>query len=232
MNNVIVFNGKMLSDFDVFYDGTESFGIPEKDISFYSVPGKNGDLIISNGRYKNKTVPFFCFIKKDFRKNFEALMNFLETQEGYCRLEASAEPDVYCMATYSKEIDPRLTIRFVYGDFTLRFNRKPQKWLKSGEHEIEINDSMVLLNPTLQNAKPLIEITGTGTITINDSEMVLDENTSSVIVDCEMEDAYEGTINRNGNLHVTNGFPVLKAGENTVVVEGCSIKLTPRWWRL
>ena len=91
---------------------------------------------------------------------------------------------------------------------------------------------MVLLNPTLQNAKPLIEITGTGTITINDSEMVLDENTSSVIVDCEMEDAYEGTINRNGNLHVTNGFPVLKAGENTVVVEGCSIKLTPRWWRL
>ena len=74
MNNVIVFNGKMLSDFDVFYDGTESFGIPEKDISFYSVPGKNGDLIISNGRYKNKTVPFFCFIKNCYLFIFMRLL--------------------------------------------------------------------------------------------------------------------------------------------------------------
>ena len=82
------------------------------------------------------------------------------------------------------------------------------------------------------DAKPLIEVSGTGTITINDSVLTLDTNTGITTIDCDMQDAYEGTINRNGNLTVVNGFPVLNSGENEVSVSGCTINLIPRWWRL
>ena len=30
---------------------------PERDETFVPVPGRNGDLILDNGRYKNQTVP-------------------------------------------------------------------------------------------------------------------------------------------------------------------------------
>ena len=85
---------------------------------------------------------------------------------------------------------------------------------------------------TRLNAKPLIKVTGTGTINVNDSEMVLSQNNSEVYIDCEIEDAYEGTINRNPDLTVTNGFPRLHPGNNTFTVTGCVIDVYCRWWRI
>ena len=81
-------------------------------------------------------------------------------------------------------------------------------------------------------SKPLIEVSGTGTITINDSILQLSQNTSITYIDCDLQDAYEGTINRNPNLTITNGFPILKSGNNSVSVSGCTINLIPRWWKL
>jgi ABC-type polysaccharide/polyol phosphate transport system ATPase subunit len=71
-----------------------------------------------------------------------------------------------------------------------------------------------------------------GTITINGIELTLATNTSTTIIDCETENAYEGAINRNGDLTVNNGFPTLDLGENEISVSGCTINLIPRWWRL
>lgn len=118
------------------------------------------------------------------------------------------------------------------GNSLNRCNCKPQKWLKSGLDGISVSGSSTITNPTLIDAKPLLEVTGTGTITINDSELTLSTNTSTTIIDCELQDAYEGTINRNPDLVVVGGFPVLKSGDNSVSVSGCSINVIPRWWRL
>ena len=109
----------------------------------------------------------------------------------------------------------------------------PQKFLKSGEQEIEIDDTATILNPTMFDAAPLIEVTGTGTININDSVLTLNQNTSTVIIDCQIQDAYEGPINRNKDLDVLdNNWPKLVSGENQISVDGCTIKIKPRWWRI
>ena len=230
-NETLTFNGISLSDFACYYDGSQLWRKPERLVEKMSVVGKNGDLIIDQGSYSNITRPIRCYITKDFAKNYSSLLDALTSVEGYGRLESTEEPEVYYMASFVDEIQPDLWQFNERGVFTLNFDFKPQKWLKSGENAIYISNAISIINPTSQNALPLIEVTGTGTITINDSTLTLANNTSTTIIDCETQDCYEGTINRNSDLTIVGGFPALKK-ENSISVSGCTINLIARWWRL
>lgn len=232
MYDVLTFNGVSFADYGTFYDSSQIFITPEKQTEFFEIPGRSGDLSISQNRFANVSIPYNCFIRRNFIENYTNLMNYLLSQDGYGRLENTREADVYRMAQFVSETQPDTGAFLKYGSFTLTFNCKPQKWLKSGENAIYVDSSVTLMNPTQFDAKPLIEVTGTGTITINNTPMVLDTNTSVTYIDCDMQDAYEGTINRNPNLTVSSGFPVLSPGENVVTVNGCTINIIPRWWRL
>lgn len=228
---VITFNGISFADYGVYFNSGESLAMPEQDVETYSVVGRNGDLIIPKDRYKNINIPFECYIKENFVNNFKSFLNMFMSLNSYGRLETTLEPDVYRMAFFSGGTEPKI-YNNDFGEFTLNFNCKPQKWLKSGENKISISSSLALLNPTSYDAKPLIEVTGTGTITINSSVLTLATNTSTTMIDCELQDCYEGTINRNSDLTVVGGFPVLTETNNISFTGFTSVKLTPRWWRL
>lgn len=227
----LTFNGKNIADFSATWDGSKLFDSPEKDVEFISVIGRNGDLSVSNGRYRNIEIEVPIFIRKDFKANFNALTSFLLAQDGYCRLETSEEPGTYRMAQFVRSIKPQTGSFNIAGKATLVFNCMPQKFLKRGNAPIEVSGSLVLENPSYQVALPKFEVQGTGTIGINDSAVRLKVNTGTTVIDCESEDVYEGVINRNGDVELTNGFPRLKAGENTVTASGFTrVKLYPRWW--
>ena len=227
----LTFGGISLSDYGCFYDGSQMWRKPQRLFDMYSVAGKNGDLAIDQQKYSNITRPFECYINEDFDMNYNSLIDMLHSVQGYQRFECSEEPDVYMMALFSSEIQPDMWQFNKRGTFTLEFDFKPQKWLKSGETAISVDSSISLVNPTHQTALPLIEVSGTGSITINDSVLTLAQNTSTTVIDCEIQDAYEGTINRNNDLTIVNGFPVL-GDVNDITVNGCTIKIYPRWWRL
>ena len=232
MIDVITFDGVSFADFNTYWDGAEHFSTPEKDVTFYTIPGRNGDLSISNNRYNNIERNVNCFIREDFRQNYISLINFLLSREGYKRFESTKEPDVYQMAQFIKNIEPQTGAFLKYGSFTLTFNFKPQKWLKSGEIAIPITTSLSITNPSNQIALPLIEVQGTGAITINSSTLTLANNTSTTVIDCETQDCYEGTTNRNSDLTIVGGFPVLGKTNSISYTGFTSVKLTPRWWRL
>ena len=230
--SVITYNNQSFADFETYYDGSKLFAVPEKDVSYFAVPGRSGDLSIFNNRYNNIDISIDCFIRKDFQKNFMNLINFLYSQNGYKRLETSHEPDIYRMATIASHLEPETGSFNKSGRFTLVFNCKPQKFLKSGEMPISVQDSLTLINPTSQIAYPLIQLVGTGSITINSSVLTLSANTSTTYIDCEIQDCYEGTINRNSDLSVSGGFPVL-TDSNEISFSGfTSVIIYPRWWRL
>lgn len=232
MYDVLTFNGVSFADYNTFYDSSQIFVTPEKQTEFFEIPGRSGDLSIFQNRYANVSIPYDCFIRKNFIENYTNLMNFLLSQDGYGRLENTKEADVYRMAQFVSPTEPETGAFLKYGTFTLTFNCKPQKWLKTGEIATYVDSSVTLLNPTRFEAKPLIAVTGTGSITINGKALTLSTNTSTTYIDCDIQDAYEGTTNRNGDLTVPNGFPTLTAGTNTISVSGCTINLYPRWWRL
>lgn len=229
----INFAGKDFKDFNTFFDGSKVFDKPKKDVETISVVGRNGDLTISNNRFENIDISIPCFIKENFIENYSALMDFLTSQDGYKKLETTEEPNTYRLAQFIEDVSPKTGAFMKYGNFELVFNCKPQIFLNEGEKELLINDGDVLLNPTLKVAKPLIKVRGTGSISIGGRTLTLNENTSQTIIDCDIQDAYEGTINRNGDLIITTEFPVLNVGKTAISYTGFTeVLIRTRWWKI
>ena len=231
-----IYNGKNSLDFNVKISEGD-YGAAERDITSVEIPGRSGDLTLDNGRFRNRDMKIPGYIAKDFEPSLNAFLNHMLQDSGYHRYEDTYHPDVFVMARYTGPFEPEKVIMAESGAFTLTFRRMPQKWLKSGETAVPVDDtaSVTLNNPTAFTALPLIRVTsGTGTITINNTVVELTENNGATVIDSEAQECYEGTTNRNGDLVLTTGeFPQLVPGANTVTVgSGMVIELIPRWWRI
>ena len=109
-------------------------GAPERDVNIISVPGRNGDLVIDNGRFKNKTVKYKCVIDgNDAQYDFEKLMAWLKSLNGYQRIEECYHPGIYRMGMFDAAVDPDATQNTAQVAFTLTANCKPQRYLMDGE---------------------------------------------------------------------------------------------------
>lgn len=55
-----------------------------------------------------------------------------------------------------------------------------------------------------------------------------------IVINSEIQDAYEGTINKNSYISLNNGFPKLGIGENEISFSGgiTHIEMIPKWWTL
>ena len=51
------FAGRSSKDFGIYLSGSGVFNAPERDVETISIPGRSGDLILDNGRFKNISVP-------------------------------------------------------------------------------------------------------------------------------------------------------------------------------
>ena len=236
MMNWIYYNHKALRDFGVYISGSGVFDAPERDEEQIEVPGRNGELTIDNGRYKNIVITYPAFVVRDFKRNIAALRNYLLTQRGYQRLEDTYHPDEFRIAKWDGKFEADPTDDLGSGKFKLNFDCYPQRFLKSGENVITLNTSDIVYNDTLNEAKPLIRAYGTGTFTIDGVTITITEADGYTDIDCDLQEAYKDTfaINCNDNIELTDGvFPEFKPGSNLVTMIGITkLEITPRWWRL
>lgn len=232
MIQTLTIGGRNLADFGVYISGEGTYNAPERSITEEVVPGRNGSLIIDNGRYQNIEVSYPAFIIRDFPRNMAGLRSYLASLRGYSRLEDSYHPDEYRMAALSGGIDVQ-TSGYMNreGQFTLTFNCKPQRFLRSGEYAIPVTSGATVYNPTLFDAKPLIRVYGKGSITVNGETMEWSGSSEYVDIDCDIQDCYY--MGANMNNYVTGDFPVLSPGDNVIAFTGStSVRITPRWWIL
>ena len=218
-------------DFGLYISGAGTYDAPERDTKSISIPGRNGDLTLDNGRYKNIRVEYPIGFVRQFDAKSEAIRNFFLSFTGYQRLEDTYHPEEYRMAKYTGGFESGATKGMSAGISKLTFDCMPQRFLKEGEKTITLSARGTIINPTMMEAKPLLYVTGRGTLTINDIRLTI--GTSPMYIDCELQEAYnsQGT-SLNSQLTLNDGvFPILKSGENTIVPTG-SIVITPRWWRL
>ena len=73
----IYFNGKAGKDCNLFASGEATFDAPEKEVQRVSIPGRNGDILISQNRYKNVTVRYPAFIPRGLKANAHTLRSWL-----------------------------------------------------------------------------------------------------------------------------------------------------------
>lgn len=234
MRNILMIDGKPTSDFGVFISGVGTYNAPERDTTAVSVPGRNGDLLIDNGRFHNIEITYPCYIVKEFADKFNAFKNYLLSRNGYFKIEDSYDAEHYRKAFHNSGLTPSVQLLHRVGAFEITFNCNPQRFLKDGDNTLILTSDGMMFNPTYFDAKPLIRAYGTGSFTINDITVTITSANEYTDIDCEIMDAFKGSVNCNGNIETTdNKFPVLTSGENTISMTGITqLEITPRWWEI
>lgn len=236
MRNFLTFNGKNLCDFSAFVSGEGTYDAPVKSVTREVVAGRNGDLLLDNGRYENIDITYPAYITDNFVHNIRQVRDYLNSVIGYARLEDTYHPDEFYLASFQNGIDVETLGRYnTLGRFDLTFNRKPQRFLKSGEVVNTYIASGRITNPTLFESLPIIKIYGTGTVGIGQINVTFDGSTPFVVLDCELQDAYYNGANKNSAITLSpNRFPTLHTGDNGIVLgTGITrVEITPRWWHL
>ena len=201
-----------------------------------TIPGRNGDLIWETGSYENRGASASCFcLQKDVEKAISSAGRFLMGKKGYRRLETSDDPDHYWLARV--ENSPQIAMRLrTLAPFDIGFDCKPQRFLKSGEETVLIeNSGITLLNQYCQIALPLIKVygQGSGRIVVGSRSVEIKNINGIIFLDCDTQNAYNEYGNKNLNINASS-FPVLEDGENKILFTGGieQVEIIPRWWEL
>ena len=234
------YNARSSEEFGLHIEKKDVFSAPEYDAAFTSIPGRSGDLIVSNRRFANVKVSYTVFLA---RKNITALADTLRAVKGWLY----AQPDRYHAITDSYDIghlrygviSGSLDIEEQFnklGSFRVTFNCKPFKYSLEGLQEIAVDNCGSLFNPEAFPAKSIITLKGSGdfSLTLQNSRYNKTWNfkgvTDGVVCDSEQMNFYYGTTLLNDKV-TGDGFPELPPGETVLTVNGgvSEIKVTPRW---
>ncbi len=234
MRDYIVYDNCDSRDYGIYAANVNMFDAPERDVELIKIPGLNGTLTIDNGRYQNVPIKYRLYLKGQLHKNIRAFVNRM-VSSGYKRLEDTFNPDTFYLARYVSGLSVDLSDRNTAA-FDVKFDRKPQRFLKEGEKGVEFTVAGALNNWTDQIALPLIRAYGDGTLTINGVSIVIAGSDGYTDIDCELMEAYKDTLatNKNNTITLTNGaFPQLDPGSNNISFTSITkLIITPRWWIL
>ena len=231
-------NGVNLSTYGAYWDGSQLWDKPRKDVIFYQIPGRSGDLSFFTGRYENVNINVNCYIKENFVENFNNLMNFLYSLDGYVRIENTIDTEAYRMGQFVEEITPQPTQMHEGGYFTLVFNCMPQRFLFSGEEQItgfDFQGNLTFTNPTNSSPFPFIHVVnGTGQefteITINGEGIFTNADVGTIEYDGESGYLTVTALGETTKTYV--GQHRLKPGTNVIKVTNASGYVIPHWWEL
>lgn len=231
----ITYNGKSSADLGVIVSGEGTFDAAALDYTSYQVPGRNGDLILSNNRYSNITVTYPAFTVEDLEETAQKIRNWMRSARSYARIEDNYDLLHYRMGM-GKDVFPFSPAPENQGaNMKLVFDCKPQRYLYSGEQEHTFETQISLFNPTQEDARPLIRVTNPRTgakITIGSQVLTCSRShTGVVIIDCDIQNIYDGASNLNSDW--SGEFPVIKPGVNSISSSGVdAASIIPRWWEL
>ena len=174
----LVFGSVDSSTYGIYITGQAVYNAPTRAVEMVSVPGRNGQIALDQGRWENidVTYPAGCFAdsENDFRDAISAFRNAVVSQLGYQRLTDTYNPNEYRMGVYMDGLEVKPSMLRA-GQFDITFNCKPQRWLTSGEAAVTIaNSGDTITNPTQYASSPLLAVKGYGTIAFNGYEVEID----------------------------------------------------------
>ena len=157
----IRFNGKSSADLGIIVSKYPIMRKPARKGTVRTIPGRSGAIVSDTRAYETYVQPYEISIinkQQGIAVAARAVADWLLGSNGFCRLEDDFEPDIYRMARYASQLDIE-TIMTMHGTAVIEFECQPQRYLKSGEKEIEITEELTTLrNPTAFAASPLIRV--------------------------------------------------------------------------
>ena len=241
-NDVLVVGGVSSADYGIIVLDVNDTDMPRRDYTTVSVPGRSRDLHYDNGRFENIDRVYKCFSVSmpTFGNASDAISAFvgrIMRLKGYQRIECDLHSDFFVKGECRGDMQPVFSDGRGTAQFDLTFDCDARKYLKSGERSITLaSGTQTLINPETEPASPLLVITGTGYIQIGSRRITVASNPGTMVIDCELGDAYSQALHENYNSRIslnTSEFPELDSGANSITVSGLSsCKITPRWCKL
>lgn len=231
----LTFAGKRSIDFGVRISGEGIYNRPKRKSNTVDVTGRSGQLILDEDAFENIDVTYPAFIVDDMPERLEDFANYMASFKGYQRIENTYEPDTYRLGQFKTDITVKPSgYMNRMGEFDIVFNCKPQRFLKSGEIPIVFNTAGNIWNRTYFDTQPLIRVYGTdaGTVGVGDYLITISSIDEYVDIDCEIMDAYKGSLNCNQNVSFNADSFKIPAGVSGVNFSGdiTSVEITPRYY--
>lgn len=227
--NYFSFNNQSSADFGLYVAEKDIYSAPAYDQQFVSVPGRNGDIVIDNGRYNNVDISYTCYCK-NLPANVSNIKLWL-CQPGYFKLTDSYDPLYFRYAAFASKLKVDEMLRNV-GKAQLVFNCKPFRYSLSGQNRTTLTASGTIRNPESFSSLPYIKITGSGAVTLNIGSKAYSFTSvpTYLEVDSELMCCYKGSTLYNNRIGFTE-FPVLLPGNNNISWTGSvsKVEIIPNW---
>lgn len=229
----LTFNGKNSAIFGLMVTGSGTYNAPERDYESIAIPGRNGELTLDNGRFKNVQVTYPAFVRPPLADNMRRIRAWLCSVQGYARLTDDYDPGYFRLARFVDGLTVEGKAMNTVGEMRIQFDCQPQRFSVDGEFGIRyfpVARGATITNPEAFPALPIIKTNRAGTITVNGKSLTVPAADGEVlIIDCEMQAAYVGTTSYTSL--VSGEWPVLEPGENTLSwTAGMVGEIIPRWW--
>ena len=203
-----------ITDLHAVVSSKSPFSSPEPDVSMQSVPGRSGDLIIDNGRYKNVDIRYDCAIvsEEPFSRAAQRIRAALLARgPGYKVLADSYDADYFRYACIRKAVQIEQS-GINDGTMAVTFDCKPYRYSFAGQIELVLTNS------------------GAVTLSVNGVAFPVSDVDEFVEIDSESMNTYKGTENKNATTSALE-YPELRPGENIVSWTGSvtAVHILPRW---
>lgn len=232
---MIWWHGVSSDDVQLIVERFPDIYIPARKQEKISVPGRNGDVLIQEDAFENVAQRYEIYISAERAKipRIARMVTEWLCVKGYQRLEDSYWLDSFRLANFAGSLEIENVLNR-FGKAAIEFDCKPQRFLHIGEDVTTFTGAGKIINPTPFASAPLIKVngSGSGTVTIGDTTVSLTDISEYVMLDCDIQDAYKGIVNKNSTM--TGSFPKIEGGEQVVSFTGgiTSLEITPRWWTL
>jgi phage-related protein len=202
---------------------------PAERITNTAIPGKSGNLTSLEGAYvyDDMLLTVTCWIES--LDQLDAVAHWLRGS-GTVRFANRSSGFYYARVCNQIPFD-RILRGNPQRSFSVTFRSKPFLYLDDSPDEAVTSSGSVITNPGAVDSEPLIRVYGSGDITLMVGiEIVeLEDISSQIFLDSEIQEAYKGTSSMNS--HMSGEFPKLLPGMNAISWTGnvTSLVITPRW---
>ena len=135
--NYFEYNGVRSSAMGLRIESKDVFSAPGYDVKFQSIPGRNGDLILPNGRYPNAQVTYTVFLPakslSELAQKITAVKAWLYTEpDRYHSLSDTYDTAYFRKAVFAGKLDIEDQLNKI-GVFTVTFSCLPFRYSTAGQ---------------------------------------------------------------------------------------------------
>lgn len=217
----LIYNGRSSKEFNLRIINEVTHELSSHDIETEVVPGRDGVLLLDNQRLKPVERAFPLRLNDKVYQSTSEIAEWLGVK-GWHDLEFSWDDDFIYQATVTNTISISEVLKQL-GRLQVIFLVHPIKYFKDNPRTT-ITKGETIINRGNLEAKPLIELTGSGdtVITINGRRTVLEDIQGSIILDMKNRMIYKDNLSAwEKVVREENAvFPYLDVGNNEISWSG------------